>query len=124
MWIFTRHGFFSIVEHKANPGLLMVRARIREDLEDAFGEADIIETADSGDYRFRKSMPRQVVADYLGQEAFEIDYTSVKDEIDKDEPRRHRMLYDVWDAHARWQRDVYDEHDWVDLVWNKPGVRG
>lgn len=33
MWIFTKDGFFSAVEHRDNSDLLMIRARCREDIE-------------------------------------------------------------------------------------------
>ena len=116
MWLFARDGFFSIVQHKDDPDYLLVRARVREDIVDAFGPDDILELTGS-DYRFRKTVPRAVVADYLSKEAMTINYTSVKDDIDKGEPDRHRMLYRIWDAHYTLQRDRYHEDDWFDLQW-------
>jgi hypothetical protein len=119
MWIFTKDGFFSIVKHKDNSAYLMVKSRVREDLVDAFGPDDIKELAGS-DYRFRKTVPRAVVADYLKRETYQLDYESVKDNIDKGEDDRHKMLYSVWAAHMALQRgryDDYDEGDWYDFTW-------
>jgi len=118
MWIFTKDGFFSIVKHKDNSAYLMVKSRVREDLVDAFGPDDIKELAGS-DYRFRKTVPRAVVADYLKREAYELDYESVKDNIDKGEDDRHKMLYAVWAAHFRLQQDRYQDEDWFDLTWTQ-----
>jgi hypothetical protein len=120
MWIFTKDGFFSIVQHKDSPDYLMVRARVREDIQRAFGPGDIIEKSGS-DYRFRKTVPRVVVADYFSKAVSEIDYTSVKDEIDQGEEDRHKMLYAVWRAHWDLQRDRYNEaeDDWFDFTWTK-----
>jgi hypothetical protein len=120
MWIFTKDGFFSIVKHKDDSDYLLVRARVREDIVDAFGPDDILELTGS-DYRFRKTVPRAVVADYLSKEAMTIDYTSVKDDIDKGEPDRHHMLYETWRAHWDLQQSRYgrveQEEDFYDLIW-------
>lgn len=121
MWIFTKDGFFSIVQHKDDPNYLMVRARVREDIQRAFGPSDIKESEGS-DYRFRKVVPRPVVADYMSKAVAEIDYTSVKDEIDQGEKDRHDMLYKVWAAHMGLQRERYQEDDWFDLIWKTPAI--
>lgn len=127
MWIFTRDGFFSIVQHKDWPDYLVVRAREREDIQSAFGPDDIVES-DESDYRFRVTLPRALVTDYLSKTIAELDYTSVKDNITKGEEDRHRMLYQVWDNHFRFQQDRYptgdrfydEESDWYDLTWTFP----
>jgi hypothetical protein len=33
MWLMTTRGFYSVVEHRDDPGRLIVRARTREDIE-------------------------------------------------------------------------------------------
>jgi len=119
MWIFTKDGFFSIVQHKDSPHYMMVRARAKDDLQAAFGPGDILESVGS-DYRFRKTVPRAVVADYLSKALAEVDYESVKDNIDKGEQDRHDMLYKVWGAHYAMQRDRYrddSDDDWYDFTW-------
>jgi hypothetical protein len=121
MWIFTRDGFFSIVRHRDDPGSFLVRARVREDLERAFGGAGcdqcdggktdfaallgkpcpscgIQELADA-DYRFRGSVSELRVRNYLTNAVTDIDYeTNVKGNLDQGEPDRHRAMMNVWDA--------------------------
>jgi hypothetical protein len=33
LWVFTTKGFFSIVEHKKDPNRVVIRARVRKDIE-------------------------------------------------------------------------------------------
>ena len=117
MWVFTRHGFFSVVQDRGEATALMVRARVREDLVDAFGESGIVEN-EGADYRFRKSVNRVEFGRYMVDAVDAIDYTTgVKDMIDKGETRRHRMLYEVWGAHFRLQQDTYEKQDGIDIEW-------
>ena len=50
MYIFAQHGILSIVAHRDKPGMLMVRAPVRDDIEHYWPAAKIVETID-GDYR-------------------------------------------------------------------------
>ena len=60
MWIVMNDSFISAVEDRNNKMNLVVRARVREDLENAFPglKNEIIESTDS-DYRFRLFMAKQ-----------------------------------------------------------------
>jgi len=53
MDIFAQHGILSIVAHRDKPGMLMVRAVARDDLEHFWPAAKIVRT-DDGDYLFAK----------------------------------------------------------------------
>ena len=47
MYIFAQHGILSIVAHRTEPGMLMVRAVAREDLKHYWPNTNIIEMADA-----------------------------------------------------------------------------
>lgn len=117
MWLFTRHGFFSIVRSHQTPSLLMIRARNRKHLvrlqssligKDGAGAlGEILETPDV-DYRWRWIVePQQAVA-ILAQLAREIDYPCFKSECQRalDDPIYQRKLHDVWGAMHHMQQVV------------------
>jgi hypothetical protein len=111
MWIFSKAGFVSIVRHKSQPGKLIVRARVREDLErfaklldEITGEPHAIRETPSRDYRFRTVATKQAVAQVLARQVTEIDYTNFKDAVHGD-PQRDDAYMDVWSAMHRLQRD-------------------
>lgn len=85
MWLFTTHGFFSIVQHKDNPDYLLVRARVKGDIERYFPGADVQRT-DDADYLYRATIPRSQVMDVVMDVVRNIDYTSFKGAL-KDKSR-------------------------------------
>ena len=58
MWIFTRWGFLSIVQHNAMPGYFQVKARVIDPLEHLWPEHEI-EIIDWADYRFRITIEKE-----------------------------------------------------------------
>ena len=52
MWIQFNNAFLSIVENRGNKLELLVRARIKGDIEKIFPEADVF-ADDSADYKYR-----------------------------------------------------------------------
>jgi hypothetical protein len=72
MYIFAQHGILSIVAHQSKPGMLMVRAPARDDLEHFWPAAKIIRT-DQRDYRFRTTLPRETVAKRIAEAVAGID---------------------------------------------------
>ena len=61
MWLVTTRGFYSAVEDHCKAGNVLVRSRVREDLEaltDLIPGLDVHETPDR-DYRFRASVTRR-----------------------------------------------------------------
>lgn len=115
MWIFTRHGFFSIVAKTSDPETLKVRGRCRADLDallafvarEAPGlRADfskIVETP-LRDYGFRVFVPRASWAAVASILASDIDYTNFKREVHGD-PARDRAYICVWSAMNRFQAE-------------------
>lgn len=98
MWIFTPTAFVSIVSHRTKPGMLLVRARLKGDIERMFPGQMVRETG-KADYRFRAEIPRGLVAKVVQQQLAFIDYENVKDAIPrrgKVHDLRHIAMTRVW----------------------------
>lgn len=117
MWIFTRHGFFSIVRSRQDPTRLMIRARNLQHLvtlqahlvgkEGAGALGEILETPDA-DYRWRWIVePQQAVA-ILALLASEIDYPCFKSECQRalGDSIYQCALHGVWNGMHRMQQAV------------------
>lgn len=104
MWLFTANGFVSAVAHRDKPGMLLVRARRRDDLLGIaeHAGAEIIETP-RADYRWRCEVPREAFAEFCRRQAMAIDYDNFKDAC-HGEPARDRALMQVWSAMHAIQR--------------------
>ena len=112
MWLFTRHGFYSVVCANADggkgpgldPELLMVRGRRRAELEalrEGFSELAGVEiVADAGaDYRYRMFVPRAAWAKVAAELAAGIDYGNFKNEAARATGGDYaHALHDVWDV--------------------------
>lgn len=105
MWIFSKVGFVSAVEHWDYPDYLMVRARVREDLENILKIAeelvagdvrDIIEMANA-DYRFRVVIHKQAFSEVVKHLAENIDYGNFKNAVHDGSPRDTAYM-EVWSA--------------------------
>tara|TARA_R100000808_G_C2116383_1_gene128871 strand:- start:243 stop:608 length:366 start_codon:yes stop_codon:yes gene_type:complete len=83
MWLFTNHGFFSIVQHDKRKDTLIVRARRKEHLE-AYFTGYKISYKPERDYQYRIYTSRKNIAEFLFNFVEEIDYTNFKNSI-KDE---------------------------------------
>jgi len=109
MWLATKYGWFSIVKDpsvipsKLSPGLWMVRARVRKDIENVCTllrlnfEDEIIQTQDS-DYEFRILIDLVQLEELFQKFAFSIDYPNFKDMIDftPDQKDKHAFYNRVW----------------------------
>jgi hypothetical protein len=110
VWIFTTQGFVSIVEDRNDSRNLLVRARLRGDIERLFPKVKVQETP-TADYRFRASIPRELVADRLGRLPYETTYPNFKDAVSKVAADPHvdvrRFRYHgVWAEMLAAQRDT------------------
>ena len=115
MWVFTDTGFLSMVRDGEVPNHLLVRARVRADLEQFvelcqdFYRCPIpggIRESTNTDYRFRASVPAAAAGGILGMLASGIHYQNFKNrvhDVDPD-PARHRAYIEVWTAMERLQR--------------------
>lgn len=110
MWIFLNDAFVSIVAHKDDPDKVVVRARVKGDIENVFGDVEVIET-DNSDYRFRAFLPREMVANAVWNSLMDVDYTNFKDSVK--ENRRHDAYLGVWDVMRRLQDELYGNNWWL-----------
>src|SRR6516162_8243698 len=112
MWLFTRYGFFSVVQTAEHPDHLMVRARCREHLRNlmqrfsVLTEARIIVTG-SSDYRYRIIVDKADWAGVCAGLGAEIDYSNFKDAVHSNpldltyETVLHRVWSDVYFAYSK-----------------------
>jgi hypothetical protein len=94
MWVYLTDALLSIVAHRDRPADLLVRARFRGDIEAVFPDAAVTETLDA-DYRFRATLPREVVARAIADRAAAIDYPNFKGTL----PHRTRTDHARADAY-------------------------
>jgi hypothetical protein len=110
MWLFTKHGFFSVTQNLQRQDLIQIRARAEKDLlalKAAFPALDrcpVIETPDA-DYRWRLVIARWKW-DLVGAALMaDIDYCNFKGKIATIPGQRDKsnMLHDIWTLHHRYQ---------------------
>ena len=93
MWIQFNNAFLSIVENRDNKLELLVRARIKGDIEKIFPEADVFKD-DSADYKYRAFISKAKVAARVMLKMTEINYGNFKNSV-KDIKRKHTYS-NVW----------------------------
>ena len=112
MWLFTKYGFFSIVQDRNDSRRVLVRARIRNDLERLLhllddkcdGEApEVVEMPDA-DYAFRIFLDKAAWAKVAKVLANDIDYGNFKNAV-HGEPDRDQAYMEVWSSLSRLQED-------------------
>ena len=115
MWIFNQDGFFSVVQHRDDPEMLMIKARNRAHLErvaawtraNFMPNLEIVELEES-DYIVRANISKIRWAQYLTQRTMELDYDSVKEPImERTDPELGHAMFDVWDRMMRYQREIH-----------------
>lgn len=118
MWIFTKDGFFSIVQDAyCKKDEVMVRARCREDLSRfatrIYTEASVdtacraIIELPGADYRYRLLTKRTHFAAYVHKMAESIDYPTVKDNIipkSIEAVDRRKAMYLIWRVLCDFQK--------------------
>lgn len=110
MWLFTTFGFFSVVAHRDCPKSLMIRARVRTDLEGFLFAAapsiallreptpEIIETP-RADYPFRIVVSRFTFGAILAEYIDNMHYANFKNEIHRVQgSERAENYHDVWEV--------------------------
>lgn len=116
MWIFTQTGFYSVVaydpsmdhgQREANKAdLLLVRARVRKDLEELrrwIPDLDIREDTNA-DYRFRSLVGRNDWKRVLDAEVDALSYPNFKNRVaQRDTDERHHAYAAVWTAMRKLQ---------------------
>ena len=109
MWLVTTRGFYSVVDDTTDPDgqTLLIRARVRGDLEalgDLLPGIEVRETPDH-DYRYRTTATRSAFAEVASKLAAEIDYPNFKNAVASRQGSERAHLYsDVWSTLLRLQR--------------------
>jgi hypothetical protein len=107
MWVFTKHGFFSVVEKWDNKSLVMVRSREKDHLhalKAAIGIKATLRRSTATDYPYRITISKSLWAHTLSQLAEDINYPNFKDEAEMVERGRKKSnrtpysdnLHDIW----------------------------
>jgi hypothetical protein len=82
MWIALSNGWLSIVSHREQSEMLLVRARKHAHTRCYFPKAEIYTFADA-DYPFRADIMRTEVGEMISNYATEIQYDNFKDSVDE-----------------------------------------
>jgi hypothetical protein len=106
MWIFQNDSFISAVEDQTNADNLMVRARIKGDIEKAFPGYVGFQVNGWSDYPWRCSIPKIVVANRVWDSVMGINYENFKGSIPRDDNDRHNAYMSVWSVMADYERTV------------------
>ena len=93
MWIQFNNAFLSIVENRYNKLELLVRARVKGDIEKIFPEADVFED-DNADYKYRALISKAKVAARMMLKMTEINYDNFKNSVK--ETKRKNAYSNVW----------------------------
>lgn len=108
MWLFTRHGLYSLSRSTNEPDKLQVRARVRRDLENLQTltalAGPILETPTT-DYRWRwivTSADAETITRCL---THDIIYSNFKSTVARqpDQSAKLTGLHDIWEIHHGWQ---------------------
>ena len=102
MWVFTKTGFVSIVEHRDDPGRLLVRARTARHLRKLFPNHAVEKTPDA-DYPARVYVSRDELLQWLLKQGQGIDYTNFKSSIPFEELSYSLVCHNVWAAARQLQ---------------------
>jgi hypothetical protein len=121
VWLITKRGFYSAVQKKTDPDVLLsIRARSRKDLEnlkDLLPKGTKIVESKGTDYRWRVKIQRKDWIVICARLAAEVDYHNFKDEV-KHQPggaQRASILMSVWSALGRIQwggKSSYFDDSW------------
>lgn len=97
MWLFTKHGTYSVVQHLRRPDTYLIRSRRRQDLV-ALCEATIVETP-LADYPYRVFVSTQTLQQILRRLADQLDYPNFKNAVAAVEPARARWYSKIWELY-------------------------
>lgn len=97
MWIASKSGFVSVVQHFEKKDMLLVRARVRKDLQSLFDNKRIFELEEA-DYRFRVEVSKQEFAEIMVNQIKDIDYPNFKNSIAAQSGQADKLeaYHDIW----------------------------
>ena len=103
MWVFTSHGFISIVQHLHNGECFQVKARVPHPLKKLWPDHEI-QVIDWADYRYRINIRKDEVTPVIEETIMEIDYSSFKNECEWDDGYHHALV-SIWNTMYRFQSE-------------------
>jgi hypothetical protein len=102
MWVITTEGFYSAVEHRDDANLIMVRARVKADLDRLKRRTGLgfkIKRTAVADYPYRATMSRADWAEACAILAADVDYDNFKDAVKERRGWERANVYmRVWSA--------------------------
>tara|TARA_B100000242_G_C42970022_1_gene450066 strand:+ start:308 stop:619 length:312 start_codon:yes stop_codon:yes gene_type:complete len=102
MWVFLNNSFLSIVENRNNKEELLVRSRVRGDIDKIFPDSNIFEMENS-DYKYRSYIKKIEVSEKIREIVTNINYDNFKNSISKSEDQRHSSYLNVWNEMRKLQ---------------------
>ena len=97
MWLMTTQGFYSVVQDRSDERILIVRARVRADLEQLLGNRFAIEDTPNADYAFRAPVPRAAFKALMAACVGDISYDNFKNAVaDRQGQVRASKYAGVW----------------------------
>ncbi len=106
MWVFTKFGFISIVQHNADPSILLVRSRTIDPLDRLWPGFEV-KVMDRADYRYRIFVPREKASEVIMGLLEGIDYPNFKAAC-TDGDDYQIALASVWRTMYRYQKNAGD----------------
>ena len=101
MWIQFNNAFLSIVENREKKIELLVRARVKGDIEKVFPEADVFED-NNADYKYRAFISKAIVAEKIMLKVTEINYDNFKNSVEEIE--RKKVYGNIWVELRKFQK--------------------
>ncbi|MBS3955420.1 MAG: hypothetical protein KGZ88_20935 [Methylomicrobium sp.] len=101
MWIVKNDSFLSIVEDRSNNGMLMVRGRLKGDIEAVFPGAKV-ERTPRADYLYRAFLPRAEVKKAIAESIDSIDYDNFKGSVQNQS--RYDIYMKLWEVMHKAQK--------------------
>ncbi len=102
MWIFTSKSFLSVVVDRSHPSRLLVRARMKGDIEVMFPNAKTF-TDELADYKYRAFVTKNEFTSAFEDYTMNLNYDKFKPSIPDDQELRQRAYLDVWAAMEAYQ---------------------
>lgn len=104
MWVFTKLGFFSVVQDRDDDARVLVRGRSEHEMLDVYREAQLLDQlafieydhAGDADYPYRVFMWKSTWAQIMDKLVFQIDYDNFKAEMQDIGEDKHKVLTNVW----------------------------
>jgi len=120
MWIMTIDGFYSAVQHRQHPQLMIVRARDYDDLVRLIEKTipgvrphDLIEETPKADYPCRVTLNVSHWAHYVATAAEDIDYDNFKSAVSQRiGPERSHVYHSVWAVLHRLEDEPLPFEPW------------